>query len=155
MSRACLADLGVGAPENAHRLAGRGISRGHATNVQHNVTFVEEFADDICGPRANTTTFTYQTLVLHLTAKADGTFTFQEVITANYTSDFHDPAIPTASGRFTEVNHFASTPGGTSITAITSHDFLGGIRIFFRVHITEVDDNLVVSRELFDFSGCP
>lgn len=126
-----------------------------STDVQHDVTFSLDFPDDACGPRANTTTYTYNTLQLHETAKADGTFTFHEVIAATYLSDFVDPAIPDSAGRFTEVNNFTVTHGGTVITSTTAHDFLGTVRIFFRLHVTEVKGNPVVEREVFEVTGCP
>jgi hypothetical protein len=125
------------------------------TVVDHGLSHTATFPDDICGPRASTTTFTAKASVTHLTARPDGTFQYHDVAPVTYVSDYEDPALPDLRGRLTEVNSFTFTPGGVFVAVTTYHDFFGNMRIFERVHITEVDGRLVVDRQLIDVSGCP
>ena len=73
----------------------RGSSMAQAvagTTVVHDQTHTETFGDDICGPRANTTTFRVRTQVEHLTERADGTFNYAFMETGTYAVDFQDRA---------------------------------------------------------------
>lgn len=126
-----------------------------STVVQHDVTFTASFPDDICGPRANTTTFTGTVDQVHYLARADGTFLYRDVAVVTYVADYDDPTLPDLSGRLTEVNHFVLTPGDTFNGTTTFHDFAGDLRIFVRVHVTEVKGSVVVNREFVSFTGCP
>jgi len=125
------------------------------TVVDHGLSHTATFPDDICGPRASTTTFTAKASLTHLTARPDGTFQYHDVAPVTYVSDYEDPALPDLTGRLTEVNSFTLTPGRAFVAVTTYHDFFGGVRIFERIHITEVDGRLVVDREVIDVSGCP
>ena len=125
------------------------------TRVDHGITFTVDFPDDACGPRANTVAMTYKTIVLRETHGVDGTYQFHEVIRGTYHTDFVDPAIPDADGAFTEVNVFRLTPGGTRIVTQVGNDHLDGVRITFRLHLTIVDGDPVVEREVFAVTGCP
>jgi hypothetical protein len=125
------------------------------TVVDHDVTFTEEFPDDICGDRANTTTFTRKVEQVHLTAHRDGTFTYHDVAVVTYTSDYVDPSIPDVTGRLTEVNRFTFTRGEVFTATTTFHDFFGDVRIFVRFHLTDVGGTIRVEREVLDVSGCP
>ncbi len=125
------------------------------TVVDQGLSHTAIFSDNICGPRANTTTFTAKASVTHLTARPDGTFHYHDVAPVTYVSDYEDPALPTLTGRLTEVNAFTFTPGEVFVATVTYHDFFGDVRIFERVHITEVGGRLVVERELIAVDGCP
>ena len=125
------------------------------TNVLHNVVFTVAYPDDICGPRANVTTYDRTVELQHLTQRSDGSFEFQYTAAVTYFSDFVDPAIPDVSGRLTEVNHAVLTAGETFIQSTTFHDYLGDVRIRYRLHLTIVDGRPVVDREFNDVSGCP
>src|SRR4051794_8656510 len=61
--------------------------------VVHGLTYSQYFPDDICGPRASTTTFTIRTRVVRSTEEQDGTFNVTFVDTGTYHVDFVDPAI--------------------------------------------------------------
>jgi hypothetical protein len=125
------------------------------TEVHHDVTFTATWPDDICGLRANTTTYTRKVEQVHLTRRADDTFSYHDVAAVTYVSDYVDPALPDLSGRLTEVNHFVLTPGETFLATTTYHDFFGDIRIFYRYHLTIVNDRPVVEREVDEVTGCP
>src|SRR5215218_3251432 len=75
------------------------------TEVHHDVTFTASWPDDICGLRANTTTYTRHVEQTHLTRRADGTFSYHDVAVVTYLSDYFDPALPDLAGRLTEVIH--------------------------------------------------
>lgn len=126
-----------------------------ATVVNHNTTFSQVFPDDICGPRANTTTFTRKMEQVKYSERADGSFVYRDVAVVTYVSDFVDPGLQDLTGRLTEVNQFVLTPGSTFVGTTTFHDFLGDIRIFVRSHFTVVDGRVVVDREVFQVTGCP
>lgn len=125
------------------------------TVVIHNEQETVVFGDDVCGPRANTTVFTRKIEQSRFDQRADGTFQFREVAVVTYESDYVDPAIPDASGRLTEVNHFAFTPGGVFVGTTTFHDFFGDVKIVLSVHITEVKGQIVVERSVERVTGCP
>ena len=125
------------------------------TVVEHNTTETIRFDDDVCGPRANTTTFTRKVVQSHITEGVDGSFNFHEVAVVTYVSDYDDADLPDLSGRLTEVNRFTRTPGGTFTGTVTFHDFFGDVRIHVKQHITEVRGRLVVEREVVKVSGCP
>ncbi|MEU4602452.1 hypothetical protein AB0F43_05685 [Kribbella sp. NPDC023972] len=48
------------------------------------------------------------------------------------------------SGRLTEVDHAVLTTGETFIHSTTFHDYLGAVRIRYRLHLTMVDGRPVV-----------
>jgi hypothetical protein len=126
-----------------------------STVVVHGVTFTEFFPDDICGPRASTVSFTLRTVVMHLTEHADGTFTFHYTSTGTYHVDFVDPALADQESQFTEADTFTLTPGGTQIVSGAFHDFPTGLKIWERRHLTVVDGNPVVERDILKVTGCP
>lgn len=125
------------------------------TFVEHGATKTEFFPDDICGPRASTTTFTARTQQMQVLERPDGTWLYHEVAVVTYTSDYVDPALPDLTGTLTEVNHFTLTPGETFVGTVTFHDFAGDVKIFERHHVTMVGDEIVIQRDLLKFQGCP
>jgi hypothetical protein len=125
------------------------------TEVHHDETFTATWPDDICGLRANTTTYTRKVEQIHLTSLGDGTFSYHDVAAVTYVSDYVDPALPDLFGRLTEVNHFVFHPGQTILATTTYHDFYGEIRIFYRYHLTAINGVPVVEREVNDVTGCP
>ncbi len=125
------------------------------TVVVHGLTYSLFFPDDICGPRAGTTTFTIRTQVLHLTEEQDGTFNGTYVDTGTYHVDFVDPAIADQDSQFTTTVHHTFTPGGVEVLTTTFHDFPTGIRIWVRFHGTAVDGRIIIEREVFKVTGCP
>ena len=125
------------------------------TEVHHGSTFTATWEDDICGLRANTTTYTRKVEQVHLTRRPDGTFSYHDVAVVTYVSDYVDPALPDLYGRLTEVNHFVLTPGETFLATTTYHDFYGEIQIFYRVHVTIVNGQPVVERLVDKVTGCP
>ena len=143
------ATLMVGGPAAADNLVNA------RTVVAHNTQETVDFDDDICGPRANTTTFFRKIEQVRFAERADGSFSYRDVAVVTYVSDYVDPALPTLTGRLTEVNHFILTPGETFVGTVTFHDFLGDIRIFFRAHVTVVDGEVKVDRTVNKVTGCP
>jgi hypothetical protein len=127
----------------------------HRTVVSHNVSWTEVFPDDICGPRENTTTFTAKMMQTRLIERPDGSFSYRDVATVTYVSDFADPTIEDLTGRLTEVNHFILTPAGNFTGTSTFHDFLGSIKIFVRVNLKVVNGEVLVDREITKVTGCP
>jgi hypothetical protein len=125
------------------------------TVVVHGLTYSQFFPDDICGPRASTTTFTIRTRVVRSTEEQDGTFNVTFADTGTYHVDFVDPAIADQDSQFTHTAHHAFTPGGVEIFNTTFHDFPTGIMIWERVHATFVNEQLVIEREVFKVTGCP
>jgi hypothetical protein len=126
-----------------------------STVVLHGVTFTEFFPDDICGPPASTVAFTVRTDVTHLTERADGTFTFHHTDTGTYHVDFVDPALADQDSQFTESLLITLTPGGTEVVSLAFHDFPTGLRIWQRFHLTVVDGNPLVERDVLKVTGCP
>lgn len=126
------------------------------TVVEHGTTFTAYFPDDICGPRAATTTLTRRVEQIHLTRRADGSFSYHDVGVFTYKSDYVDPALPDLTGRGTEVNHYVLTPGGNFLATTTFHDFLGDIQIHVRIHLTVLaDGTATVDRDVLSVTGCP
>ena len=125
------------------------------TTVTHDYTFTESFGDDICGDRANTTTFHRKVEQVQFFQLTDGTFFYRDVAAVTYESDYVDPSIPDVSGRLTEVNRFILNPGEVFVGTTTFHDFFGDVRIWYRLHITERDGEPVVVREVQKVTGCP
>lgn len=130
-------------------------STSSSTVVIHGVTFTEFFSDDICGPRASTVTFTIETEVTHVTEHLDGSFVFQDSSHATYHVDFVDPSLADQDSQSTQAVHMALTPGGTQVYSLTFHDFPTGIKIWQRIHLTIVDGQPVVDREILKVVGCP
>ncbi len=108
--------------------------------VVHGLTYSMFFPDDICGPRAGTTTFTIRTQVLRATEDPEGTFNVTFVDTGTYHVDFVEPAIADQGSQFTHTAHHAFTPGEVEIFNLTFHDFPTGIKIWERVHATFVNE---------------
>ena len=124
--------------------------------VTHNEVEVVHYSEDICGPRENDTTITRKVVVERLEDNGDGSFWYHYTARVNYVSDFADPAIPDERGSLTEVININLTPGGVGVWTSTFHDYLGDdIRIYIRLHLTEVDGELVVIREVSGVEGCP
>lgn len=126
------------------------------TIVEHNVTLASEFfPDDACGPRAVTETVTNKVQVNHLTANGDGSFHFIDFETGTLVADYVDPAIPDQTFRRTNTEVFNLTPGGTFTHTETFQQFDATLRISFRAHLTLVDGEPKVEREVFIVRGCP
>ena len=126
------------------------------TIVEHDVTLASEFfPDDACGPRAVTETVTNKVQVNHLTARADGSFHFVDFETGFLFADYVDPTIPDQTFRRTNTEAFNLTPGGTFIQTETLQQFDATLRITSRVHLTVVDGEPKVEREVFIVRGCP
>jgi hypothetical protein len=125
------------------------------TVVIHGTTFSEFFPDDICGPRASNVTFTFQTQVTHFTQRPDGTFNFVDVATGTYHVDFVDPSLADQDSQQTEAFHVALTPGDVNVASLQFHDHPTGLRIWEHLHLTVVDGNVVVDRDITGVTGCP
>lgn len=124
-----------------------------STVVLHGLTR-SDFNTDICG-RLATFTFTTRTQVTHLTEHEDGSFSLNFIETGTYHVDFVEPALADQDSQFTEAFHATLTPGETLVVSLTFHDFPTGIRIWERLHLTEVDGSPVVEREIQKVTGCP
>ena len=126
------------------------------TTVEHNVTHAPEFfPDDACGARAVTETVTNDVQVNHLTANADGSFHFVDFETGTLVADYVDPTIPDQTFRRTNTEVFNLTPGGTFTHTETLQQFDATLRITFRTHLTVVDGEPKVEREVMIVRGCP
>lgn len=128
---------------------------GKTTVVVHGLTFSMFFPDDICGPRAGTTTFTIRTQVTRAWEEQDGTFNVTFAETGTYHVDFVDPAIANQDSQYTQTARHAFMPSGVEVYNLTFHDFPTGIRIWERIHATFVNEQLIVEREVFKVTGCP
>jgi hypothetical protein len=126
-----------------------------SNDIQHNQTETRYFDNDVCGPRANWTTFTRTLEKQRLVIRPDGTWNFQYTGVVTYVSDYDDPALPDLSGRLTEVGNFNLTPGETYVQTETFHDFYGDIQIRVKYHLTVVDGQPVVERATESVTGCP
>jgi hypothetical protein len=124
------------------------------TNVIHDVVSTTTFSADVCGPRANTTTVTIKTEQVHVTTRPNGGFQFHTVDVTSFVTDYLDPALPTLTGESTNVNNFNVTNGGTVVATSTFHSSFGDIRIFHRFHVTLVNGQPVVTREVSKVTGC-
>ena len=125
------------------------------TVVVHNTQETINFPDDRCGPRANTTTFFRKIVQVRFAPRPDGSFSYREVAVVTYVSDYVDPALPTLTGRLTEINHFRLTPGGTSISHIFIRDFFGDVRIVSNLRLVESKGEIRVERVVDRVTGCP
>jgi hypothetical protein len=126
------------------------------TIVEHDVTLASEsFPDDICGPRAVTETVTNKVQLTHLTANDDGSFHFVDFETGFVVADYVDPAIPDQTMRRTNTEVFNLTPGGTFTHTETLQQFDATLRIIFTFHLTVVDGEPKVEREVTMVRGCP
>lgn len=128
---------------------------GSPTVVTHGVTFTVTWDGDICGGRANTTTYHRRIEQVQFFQRPDGTFVYRDVAVVTYESDYVDPTLPDLSGRLTEVNRFVLTRGEVFVGVTTYHDFVGDIRIYYRLHVTEREGEPVVIREVEKVTGCP
>ena len=127
-----------------------------STDVARGFSHTGFFPDDICGPRASTVTWTYTVAQSQLLERADGTFSYRDVSVATYVVDFVDPALADYSGRSVEVNHYLLTPGDNSfIVTNTFHDFGGDLKIWERLSLKVVSDEVLVDRFLLKATGCP
>lgn len=125
------------------------------TVVSRGDTHTEFFAEDICGPRATTVTFTATMSQFQYVERADGSWSFRDVAKVTYEIDFVDPALSDYSGRLTEVNHFILTPGDTFIVTNTYQDFGGDLKIWERLNVKEVGGEVLVERAILKVTGCP
>jgi hypothetical protein len=126
------------------------------TIVEHDVTLASEsFPDDICGPRAVTETVTNEVQVTHLTANGDGSFHFVDFETGFLVADYVDPTIPDQTMRRTNTEVFNLTPGGTFTHTETLRQFDATLQIRSQVHLTVVDGEPKVEREVVMVRGCP
>lgn len=127
-----------------------------STVVTRGVTHTAFFPDDICGPRASTVTWTETLAQSQLIERADGTFSYRDVSVVTYVVDFVDPALTDYPGRLVEVNHYILTPGDNSfIVTNTYHDFGGDLKIWERLNLKVVSDEVLVDRFLIKATGCP
>jgi len=146
----------IGALASLMMPAAANAASDRSPTITHNEVEVVHFDEDICGPRENDTTFTRKVIVERNVDLGDGTFWYHYTARVDYVSDFVDPAIPDERGSLTEVISFNLTPGGVAAWTTTFHDYLGhDIRIYERFHLTEVDGELVVIREVSGVEGCP
>lgn len=121
--------------------------------IVHKEVKVEEFTDDICGDRANSTTFT-TTWRLIVKESGDGlSVVFGE--SGRYETDFDDPSIEDYSSQFTEAGHFNITPGGVVVYTMQFHDFPGTIDIRQHVVFVESNGSVKVERDDLTVTGCP
>ena len=122
-------------------------------DARHKEVKVEVYGDDICGDRANTTTYTV-TWRVHWVEFADSVhFSYTE--TGRYVTDFDDPSIMDYESQFTEASHFDMTRGGTVTATEQFHDFPGSIQIKTHAVFAEVDGTVRVDRYSIDVTGCP
>lgn len=153
---AIAAAMVVGVIASLSMPAAANAAADHSPTVTHNEVEVVHYDEDICGPRENDTTINRKVVVERLGDNGDGSFWYHLTARVDYVSDFVDPAIPDERGSLTEVINYRFTPGGVGISTITFHDYLGqDIRIYIRSHLTEVDGELVVTREVSGVEGCP
>jgi hypothetical protein len=126
------------------------------TTVQHNVTLASEyFPDDICGARAVTETVTNRTQVNHLTAHDDGSFHFVDFETGTLVADYEDPSIPDQTFRRTNTEAFNLTPGGTFTATEALYQSDGTLTIKATYHLTVVNGEPVVEKDMTLVRGCP
>jgi hypothetical protein len=130
------------------------------TIVEHDVTLASEFfpgnPDDPCGPRDVTETVTNTVQVTHLTAQDDGSFHVVDFETGILFADYVDPAFQDQTFRRTNTEVFNLTPGGTFTHTETLQQFDATVRITFRSHLTVVDGEPKVEREVMIVrGGCP
>lgn len=133
--------------------AGAG-ARG-STVTRQGFTFTLKAPDDICGPYPSTVTFHVRNEVLHWTERPDGTFNVQFSQTGTYSVDFDDPDRADQQSQYTESVHHVLTPGQGHVFNLAFHDFPDDIKIWERVHVTFVGDEMVVERVTFEAVGCP
>jgi len=127
-----------------------------STVVTRGFTHTAFFPDDICGPRASTVTWTETLAQSQLIERADGTFSYRDVSVVTYAVDFVDPALADYPGRLVEVNHYILTPGDNSfIVTNTYQDFGGDLKIWERLNLKVVSDEVLVDRFLIKATGCP
>ena len=126
------------------------------TVVEHNVTLPSEtFPDDICGARAVTETVTNKTQVNHLTLNPDGSFHFVDFETGVLVADYTDPTIPDQTFRRTNTEVFNLTPGGTFTVTETISQFDNTLSIRATYHLTVVNGEPVVEKDVSMVRGCP
>jgi hypothetical protein len=126
------------------------------TAVEHDVTLASEFfPDDICGPRAVTETVTNTVQVNHLTENDDGSFHFVDFETGFLFADYVDPAIPDQTFRRTNTEAVNLTPGGTFTATETSQQFDSTMRITSKFHLTVVNGEPKVEKDVTIARGCP
>jgi hypothetical protein len=123
--------------------------------IQHNSVETIHFDDDICGPRANWTTFTRTLEKQRFVLRGDGTWNFQYTGVVTYISDYDDPSLPEVSGRLTEVGNYNLTPSMNYVATETFHDFFGDVRIWWKLNLKVVDGQPVVDRTMLEVTGCP
>ena len=128
---------------------------GRPAPVIHNQVEIVTFSDDVCGERANVTTFNRKVVQERSSQQANGAVRYHYTAVVTYVSDYTDPTLPTLSGKLTEVINVVLTPNGTRTETIAFHDFFGDIKIFVRLHATYVSGEPVVERETMTVSGCP
>ncbi len=86
---------------------------------------------------------------------ANGGFNFHFTETGTYHVDFVDPAVADQHSQFTGSTHHVRTSSGTDVISITWHDFPTGLRIWEQLHVTVVDEEVVVERSALRVIGCP
>jgi hypothetical protein len=127
---------------------------GKSTSVVHNEVETVDFSDDVCGERSNTTVFTRRLVQEHFSERADGSFQYHYVAVVTYVSDYDDAALPTLTGRLTEVIN-ANFTGRTFTSTVSFRDFFGDVQIHVHFHLTEVDGQVTAERESTTVTGCP
>ncbi len=121
--------------------------------IVHKEVTTEEFADDICGDRANTTTFTTTWRYIVKSTGDSLLVVFGE--TGRYQTDFDDPSIDDYASQFTEAGHFNISPSGTVVYTSQFHDFPGTIEIHERIVFVESSGSVRVDRYDLTVTGCP
>jgi hypothetical protein len=81
-------------------------------------------------------------------AQDDGSFHFVDFETGILFADYVDPAIPDQTFHRTNTEVFNLTPGGTFTHTETLQQFDASLRITFRTHLTVVDGEPKVEREV-------
>jgi hypothetical protein len=113
------------------------------------------FPDDICGLRASFETATYKTMVTKFTADAQGGFHVVDFETGSIAVDYVDPALEDTTFRITNTFHHHLTPGGTETSTETLRQSDGELTIRYQFHLTVVDGEPRVVREVTSVRGCP
>jgi hypothetical protein len=131
----------------------------------HKQEYTEVVTDDVCGDLdggqglRSGTFYLVETGHRRITVYEDR-FQVVDVENGTYSYDFDDPSIPDISGyRYTSPFSLVVNKNDGVLITENQHEFLpgqpDGIRIWFRYHLTWMDDAPVVEREFFKVTGCP
>ena len=124
--------------------------------VEHNVTYLNQRGtDDLCGFGELSEIHFNRLQMQHLTQKEDGSFHFTDFETGTTTIDFDDPQYADVVFRRTNTFHMNLTPGGTFTVNETLRESSANVTIVYRYHLTEVQGEPVVEREVESFFAGP